>query len=52
MPAPTRPDSISDVSTGPSSIDSAPVFEIENVELGPGNELGLIQVTPGGGPRA
>ena len=37
---------------GPSSIDSAPVFEIENVELGPGNELGLIQVTPGGGPRA
>ncbi len=32
---------------GPSSIDNAPVFEIENVQLGPGNELGLIQVTPG-----
>jgi tetratricopeptide (TPR) repeat protein len=38
--------------SGPSSIDSAPVFEIENVQLGAGNELGLIQVTPGGGaPR-
>jgi hypothetical protein len=36
---------------GPSSIDSAPVFEIGNRQLGPGNELGLIQVTPGGGPR-
>ncbi|MGH8095270.1 MAG: tetratricopeptide repeat protein [Chthoniobacterales bacterium] len=33
--------------SGPSSIDNAPVFEIENVQLGPGNELGLIQVTPG-----
>jgi tetratricopeptide (TPR) repeat protein len=32
---------------GPSSIDNAPVFEIENVQLGPGNELGLIQVAPG-----
>ena len=32
---------------GPSSIDNAPVFEIENVQLGPGSELGLIQVTPG-----
>jgi len=31
---------------GPSSIDSAPVFEIENVQLGGGSELGLIQVTP------
>ena len=34
--------------SGPSSIDSAPVFEIENVQLGPGSEIGLIQVTPGG----
>ena len=34
--------------TGSSSIEGAPVFEIENVQLGPGNELGLIQVTPGG----
>ncbi|HEY1583161.1 MAG TPA: tetratricopeptide repeat protein [Chthoniobacterales bacterium] len=33
--------------SGPSSIDSAPVFEIENVQLGAGNELGLIEVTPG-----
>lgn len=33
--------------SGPSSIDSAPVFEIENVQLGAGNELGLVQVTPG-----
>jgi tetratricopeptide (TPR) repeat protein len=32
---------------GPSSIDNAPVFEIENVQLGGGSELGLIQVTPG-----
>ena len=32
---------------GPSSIDNAPVFEIENVLLGGGSELGLIQVTPG-----
>jgi hypothetical protein len=35
--------------SGPSSIDSAPVFEIENVQLGAGNELGLVQVTPGRG---
>jgi tetratricopeptide (TPR) repeat protein len=33
--------------TGPSSIEGAPVFEIENVQLGPGNELGLIEVTSG-----
>ncbi len=33
---------------GPSSIDSAPVFQIENVQVGGGgSELGLIQVTPG-----
>jgi Flp pilus assembly protein TadD len=38
--------------SGPTSIDSAPVFEIENVQLGPGNELGLVQVTPGRGARA
>jgi Flp pilus assembly protein TadD len=38
--------------SGPSSIDSAPVFEIENVQLGPGSELGLLQVTPGTGARA
>src|SRR5262249_36205004 len=37
--------------TGPTSIEGAPVFEIENVQLGPGNELGLIQVTPGPGPN-
>jgi tetratricopeptide (TPR) repeat protein len=37
--------------TGPSSIEGAPVFEIENVQLGAGNELGLIQVTPGGPNR-
>jgi len=35
--------------SGPSSIDSAPVFEIENVQLGAGNELGLVQVTRGRG---
>lgn len=38
--------------SGPSSIDTAPVFEVENVQLGPGTELGLIQVAPGGGLRA
>jgi hypothetical protein len=38
--------------SGPSSIDSAPVFEIENVQLGGSNELGLIQVAPSGGIRA
>jgi hypothetical protein len=37
--------------SGPSSIDSAPVFEIENVQLGAGNELGLVQVTPGAASR-
>ncbi|MEO5719527.1 MAG: hypothetical protein ABIR29_13280 [Chthoniobacterales bacterium] len=30
---------------GPSTIDGAPIFEIENVQLGAGNELVLIQVT-------
>ena len=38
--------------SGPSSIDSAPVFEIENVQLGPGNDLALIQVMPAMGGRA
>ena len=38
--------------TGPSSIEGAPVFEISNIQLGPGNELGLIQVTPGGPERS
>ncbi|HEY2712542.1 MAG TPA: tetratricopeptide repeat protein [Chthoniobacterales bacterium] len=38
--------------SGPSSIDSAPVFEIENVQLGGSNELDLIQVAPSGGLRA
>ncbi len=33
--------------SGPSTIDGAPVFEVENVQLGAGNELGLIQVAPG-----
>ena len=32
--------------SGPSSIDGAPVFEIENVELGGNNELAMIQVNP------
>jgi hypothetical protein len=36
--------------SGPSSIDNAPVFEIESVQLTGGNDLGLIQVAPGG-PR-
>ncbi|CAN5600107.1 hypothetical protein BH20VER3_BH20VER3_18220 [soil metagenome] len=37
---------------GPSSIDNAPIFEMENVQVGDGGrELGLIQVTPGGGGR-
>lgn len=35
--------------SGPSSIDSAPVFEISSVQLAAGNELGLIQVTRSGG---
>lgn len=35
--------------SGPSSIDTAPVFEVSSVQLGAGNELGLIQVTPGQG---
>ncbi len=34
--------------SGPSSIDTAPVFEISSVQLAAGNDLGLIQVTPGG----
>jgi predicted Zn-dependent protease len=37
---------------GPGPVEGAPIFEIENVQLGPGNELGLIQVAvgePGGG---
>ena len=35
---------------GPSTIDNAPVFEIENVQVGEGgSELGMIQVTPGRG---
>ncbi len=34
--------------SGPSSIDSAPVFEIENVQLGGNSELGIIQVAPMG----
>jgi hypothetical protein len=38
--------------SGPSSIEGAPVFQIEDVQLGPGNELGLIQVTPGAGRNA
>lgn len=33
--------------SGPSSIASAPVFEIENVQLGSGNDLSMIQVSPG-----
>ncbi|MEP7248198.1 MAG: tetratricopeptide repeat protein [Spartobacteria bacterium] len=33
--------------SGPSTIDGAPVFEVENVQLGAGDELGLIQVAPG-----
>ncbi len=33
---------------GPSSIGSAPVFEIENVQLGGNSELGMIQVNPMG----
>ncbi len=34
---------------GPSSIDNAPIFEMENVQVSEGGrELGLIQVTPGG----
>lgn len=32
---------------GPGPAEVAPTFEIENVQLGPGNELGLIQVTVG-----
>ena len=35
--------------SGPSSIDTAPVFEVSSVQLGASNELGLIQVTPGQG---
>ena len=37
--------------SGPSSIDNAPVFHIENVQLGGSSELGLIQVTPVGTAR-
>ncbi len=33
--------------SGPSSIDTAPVFDVSSVQLGAGNELGLIQVVPG-----
>ena len=32
--------------SGPSSIDGAPIFQIENVELGGNNELSTIQVNP------
>jgi hypothetical protein len=32
---------------GPGPAEVAPIFEIENVQLGPGNELGLIQVIVG-----
>jgi hypothetical protein len=37
--------------SGPSSIDNAPVFQIENVQLGGSAELGTIQVTPIGTGR-
>ncbi|MBA3650357.1 MAG: hypothetical protein H0W66_02460 [Chthoniobacterales bacterium] len=30
--------------SGPSSIDTAPVFEISSVQLAAGNDLGLIQL--------
>ena len=33
--------------SGPNSIDNAPVFEIENVQLGAGSDLSMIQVSPG-----
>jgi hypothetical protein len=31
---------------GPSTIHDAAAFEIDNVQLGPGEELGMIRVTP------
>ncbi len=34
---------------GPSSIEGAPVFEIGNVQLSGGNDLGMIQLNPLGG---
>lgn len=34
--------------SGPSSIDGAPIFEIENVQLGGNSELATIQVNPVG----
>jgi len=34
--------------SGPSSIDSSPVFQIENVQLN-GSDLAMVQVIPGGG---
>ncbi len=37
--------------SGPSSIDSAPIFEIETVQLGAAGELAAIQVNPMGGPN-
>ncbi|HXA09141.1 MAG TPA: tetratricopeptide repeat protein [Chthoniobacterales bacterium] len=37
--------------SGPSSIDNAPVFQIENVQLGAGADLNTIQVTPIGTGR-
>jgi hypothetical protein len=33
--------------SGRTPIESAPVFQIEQVQLGPGNELGMIRVVPG-----
>ncbi len=38
--------------SGPTSIDNAPVFQIENVQLGPGNDLALVQVMPAMAGRA
>lgn len=34
--------------SGPTSIDNAPIFQIENVQMS-GSDLGTIQVIPGGG---
>jgi hypothetical protein len=36
--------------SGPSAIEGAPVFEIVNVQLGGGGEIGMMQLVAPGGP--
>ncbi|MEP6955648.1 MAG: tetratricopeptide repeat protein [Chthoniobacterales bacterium] len=40
--------------TGPSAVEGAPIFEITNVQLGGGGEIGMMQLNPrgAGGPAA